>query len=151
LKRKTFSLAVIQSKSGVSLMRSIVRKRLVALLSLAGFAGSNGSATAQVVKGTNATTTTKSESVVKTQKNVQENHAGAAQVGVKRQKTGASQYPIEHGKEASLNNHKTSTYVKGSKNTSESNAANGAANKKAKKGSSGKTGTSGSGGQNKPS
>jgi hypothetical protein len=125
-------------------MRSIVRKRLVALLSLAGFAGSTGSATAQAVKGSNATTTTKSESVVKTQKNVQENHAGAAQVGIRRQKTGASQYPIEHGKEASLTSNKTDAASKNHKKTFEGNAAAGASKTKNTKNSSGKTGQNGS-------
>jgi hypothetical protein len=120
-------------------MRRIVRKRLAALLSLAGLAGTSASATAQVVKGSNEATKTTTESTKKISKNVQENHAGAAQVGAKRQKTGASQYPIEHGKEASHSNLKSDTYVKGQKNATEAHAAVGAGMTKDRKTSAGKT------------
>jgi hypothetical protein len=119
-------------------MRSIARKRLVALLSLAGLAGTTTSATAQAVKGSNEATKTTTESTRKTNKTVLENHAGASQTATKIHKTGAAQYPIEHGKEASLTANKTNAKRKQSKNASEAHAAVGAGMSKDGKNSLGK-------------
>jgi hypothetical protein len=102
-------------------MKSIVRKRLIALLSLAGFAGSGASGAAQVVKGSEPDKTT-TEGKIKSTKVQQENKAAAGQQSVKSKKSGAAQYPIEHGKEASQTNNKGNANIKMNKNASESRA-----------------------------
>jgi hypothetical protein len=103
-------------------MKSIVRKRLIALLSLAGFAGSGASGTAQVLKGSEPDKTT-TEGKIESSKVQQENKAAAGQQSVKSKKSGSAQYPIEHGKEASLTGNKGNTTIKMNKNAAESNAS----------------------------
>jgi hypothetical protein len=68
-----------------------MRKRLVALLSLVGFAGSSTPATSQVLKGSSATPETKTESQVKGDKVSQENAAAQNDTSKKMRKAGGEQ------------------------------------------------------------
>jgi hypothetical protein len=102
-------------------MKAIIRRRLAALLSLVGLAGS-ASAT-QVIKGSDEGTKIKTETTVKGGKNAKESRATAAYAAKKHRKNSSAQYPIEHGKEASLTTNKTDGSRKQLKNSSEINAA----------------------------
>jgi len=68
-----------------------MRKRLIALLSLAGFANSATTATAQVVKGSNPPADTKSESQLKLDKTQKENAAAQSDASKKLRKAGGEQ------------------------------------------------------------
>jgi hypothetical protein len=68
-----------------------MRKRLVALLSLVGFASSSTPATSQVLKGSSATPETKTESQVKGDKVNQENAAAQNDTSKKMRKAGGEQ------------------------------------------------------------
>src|SRR5215813_2813429 len=68
-----------------------MRKRLIALLSLAGFANSATTATAQVVKGSNPPADTKSESQLKLDKTQKENAAAQNDASKKLRKAGGEQ------------------------------------------------------------
>jgi hypothetical protein len=68
-----------------------MRKRLVALLSLAGFANSATPATPQVVKGSNPPADTKSESQIKLDKTKQENAGAQNDASKKLRKAGGEQ------------------------------------------------------------
>jgi hypothetical protein len=72
-------------------MKSIVRKRLVALLSAAGLAGSAASSAAQVLKGSQPEPNTKTESTIKGQKSTQENKATKDAATIKLRKAGGEQ------------------------------------------------------------
>jgi hypothetical protein len=125
-------------------VKGVMRKRLVALLSLAGFASSAEFAPGQVLKGSKEIAKTTSESTIKSQKNVKENHANAGQGAIKLKKNGAAQYPIEHGKEASLTSNKSDGRWKQGKISAETKTANAAAKSKITKNAVSKTGQSSS-------
>jgi hypothetical protein len=72
-------------------MKSIVRKRLVALLSAVGLAGSTASSAAQVLKGSDQGEKTQKESTIKGEKSTQENHASKDAAAIKLRKAGGEQ------------------------------------------------------------
>jgi hypothetical protein len=72
-------------------MKGIVRKRLVALLSMAGLAGSAAPATGQVLKGSQPSNKTKAESSLKYGKAQQENNAAASGAAKKERKADGEQ------------------------------------------------------------
>lgn len=99
-------------------MRSIVRKRLVALLSAAGLAGTATSTMAQVVKGSEPGKQTKTESTIKHNKNTQENKAAtnAAQDKWRGAPNNASKVTDKAAKNTAEGNAaKTATSIKGEK------------------------------------
>ncbi|HEY6306070.1 MAG TPA: hypothetical protein VI488_06365 [Candidatus Angelobacter sp.] len=72
-------------------MKGIMRKRLVALLSAAGLAGSAASSVAQDVKSPQPGNNTKTESTIKNQKTTQENKASKDAAAIKLRKAGGEQ------------------------------------------------------------
>jgi hypothetical protein len=113
-------------------MRSIVRKRLVALLSAAGLAGTATSTMAQVLKGSEPGNQTKTESTIKTNKNAQENKAA----------TKAAQDKWIAGKSGAPTNANKVT-DKAAKNTAEVDAAKTATSIKGEKSAAGSGGGAG--------
>src|SRR5260370_5883520 len=73
------------------IMKGIVRRRLAALLSVAGFAGPASHAAAQVLKGSEPSEKTKAESTLKRNKTAQENAATKDVVTEKMRKAGGEQ------------------------------------------------------------
>jgi len=134
-------------------MNGIIGKRLLALFSAVGLAGSTATVTAQVVKGDEANKT-KTESKIKDDKNKQEKNAVKGQASIKGEKTvtpadAASKDAVKYGKANSEKNASKDAIVhKGSKSSTDSagvkqkstikltnanaekNAAQGEANKK---------------------
>jgi hypothetical protein len=72
-------------------MKGIMRKRLLALLSAAGLAGSAASATAQAVKGSEPGDKTQTSSTIKNAKSNQENKAAKNDAAIKYRKAGGEQ------------------------------------------------------------
>jgi hypothetical protein len=99
-------------------MRSIVRKRLVALLSAAGLAGTATSTMAQVVKGSEPGNQTKTESTIKTNKNAQENKAATKAADDKWVADKAAKHTATTGKATTQD-----AYLKSKKSTAESDAS----------------------------
>jgi hypothetical protein len=72
-------------------MKGITRKRLVALLSAVGLAGTAASSAAQVVKGSEPSDKTQTSSTIKDQKSKQENKAATNDAAIKYRKAGGEQ------------------------------------------------------------
>ncbi|HLW53213.1 MAG TPA: hypothetical protein VKW06_10260 [Candidatus Angelobacter sp.] len=101
------------------------------MLSLVGFVSSAAPVTSRVLKGADEADKTRTESKIKKNKVAQGQKSATTQTAAKVKKSGAKQYPIEHGKEASATSTKTDTWVKGQKQKANANAAAQEANKKA--------------------
>jgi hypothetical protein len=67
-------------------MKGIIRKKVLALFSAVGLAGSTASVTAQVLKGSEPAPAQKTESQIKLDKNKQENNATKGQATIKNTK-----------------------------------------------------------------
>jgi hypothetical protein len=80
-----------RGKTEEIIMKGIVRKRLAALLSVAGFAGTASHATAQVLKGSEPGDKAKTERTIKRNKTAQEDAASKDAVTAKMRKAGGEQ------------------------------------------------------------
>jgi hypothetical protein len=134
-------------------MNRIIRKRVLALLSAVGLAGSTASATAQVVKGADEADKTKTESKIKYDKNKKATTAATHDANHKDERTNAdaaskdaakmskahtetaaskhnSQIKLKKGA-SETNAAQKETWVKGGKTAAGANASDSEANKKA--------------------